>query len=85
MRSARSAVWSTPRRVSTRLRKFFAGRAVGKKDISRIFNAEAGLLGIASGLLGVGIGQLVATNLNLSGFSAILNAVEALRSIQERI
>lgn len=41
-------------------------RAIGarKKDISRIFNAEAGLLGLTSGLLGVGIAALLTLPIN---------------------
>lgn len=62
-------------------------RALGsrKKDISRIFNAEAGLLGLSSGVLGIGIAtlltipinQLVADSLNIKGFTANLSPENA--------
>lgn len=55
-------------------------RALGsrKKDVSRIFNAEAGILGFTSGVLGVAvataltvpINKLVARSLDISGFNA---------------
>ena len=55
-------------------------RALGsrKKDVSRIFNAEAGILGFTSGVLGVAvataltvpINKLVAKSLDISGFNA---------------
>ncbi|WP_270752204.1 ATP-binding cassette domain-containing protein [Streptococcus anginosus] len=62
-------------------------RALGsrKKDISRIFNAEAGLLGLSSGVLGIGIAalltipinQLVADSLNIKDFTANLSPENA--------
>ena len=62
-------------------------RALGsrKKDISRIFNAEAGLLGLSSGVLGIGIAtlltipinQLVVDSLNIKGFTANLSPENA--------
>ena len=55
-------------------------RALGsrKRDVSRIFNAEAGILGLISGVLGVAvasaltipINRLVANSLNIKGFEA---------------
>ncbi|HFU4203529.1 TPA: ATP-binding cassette domain-containing protein [Streptococcus suis] len=58
-------------------------RAIGarQKDISRIFNAEAGLIGLTSGLLGVGIAMglnlvvngLIESTLNITGFTASLS------------
>ena len=62
-------------------------RALGsrKKDISRIFNAEAGLLGLSSGVLGIGIAalltipinQVVAESLNIKDFTANLSPENA--------
>ena len=55
-------------------------RALGsrKRDVSRIFNAEAGILGLISGVLGVAvasaltipINRLVTNSLNIKGFEA---------------
>lgn len=63
-------------------------RAMGsrKKDISRIFNAEAGLLGLASGLLGIAaafllvipINNLIKNSLHIKDFTASLTAQTAL-------
>lgn len=62
-------------------------RAIGarKKDISRIFNAEAGLLGLTAGVLGVivaalitiPVNNLVASSLNITGFTAALDPMAA--------
>lgn len=59
-------------------------RAIGarKKDISRIFNAEAGILGFLSGAMGVAVAMILtvpinkalASSFNIDGFSAHLSA-----------
>lgn len=66
-------------------------RALGsrKKDVSRIFNAEAGILGFTSGLLGVAvataltvpINKLVAKSLDISGFNASVSPSTAVSLI----
>ncbi len=58
-------------------------RAIGarKKDITRIFNAEAGIIGVTSGVFGVGLAMLlnypinsiIAKSLKLDSFSASLS------------
>lgn len=66
-------------------------RALGsrKKDVSRIFNAEAGILGFTSGVLGVAvataltvpINKLVAKSLDISGFNASVSLSTAVSLI----
>ena len=66
-------------------------RALGsrKKDVSRIFNAEAGILGFTSGVLGVAvataltvpINKLVAKSLDISGFNASVSPSTAVSLI----
>ena len=66
-------------------------RALGsrKKDVSRIFNAEAGILGFTSGVLGVAvataltvpINKLVAKSLDISGFNASVSPSTAISLI----
>jgi len=66
-------------------------RALGsrKKDVSRIFNAEAGILGFTSGVLGVAvataltvpINKLVAKSLDISGFNASVSMSTAVSLI----
>ncbi|MFV0393119.1 MAG: ATP-binding cassette domain-containing protein [Coprobacillaceae bacterium] len=60
-------------------------RAIGarKKDISRIFNAEAIIIGLTAGLLGVGfaylitipLNQFITTSINVTGFTASLSVM----------
>ena len=66
-------------------------RALGsrKKDVSRIFNAEAAILGFTSGVLGVAvasaltvpINKLVAKSLDISGFNASVSVSTAVSLI----
>ena len=53
--------------VLERVKEIGILRSVGarKKDISRVFNAEAALIGLGAGLLGVGFAYLISIPLNL--------------------